>query len=200
MAPTSKLGKLQQAGDSKESPASRLSQAIANGAIVGKPVTLPRLGDVYVQLVADSKANAINIAALKALQNEGIEQLDVNMFSLLIESERARRMLAVAVRDPDDHSQPFGTVEEWGALDTDLITACWHVYGDVAAELDPVVVELTPEQKQMITAAIAKKNSMVLRSFGTTALSSYMLSMDAPPAISAAPRLPSSEPSEDSSI
>ncbi len=94
------------------------------------------------------------------------------------------RWLAVAIRDADDTSQPFGTLAEWEAVDPDTITMAWHRYSDVRDEMQPEVVAITPELQLTLTSAIAKKNSTLLRSFGTHILVSYLLSLDAAQLIS----------------
>lgn len=175
--------------DEAPSAASRLAQAIAGGAVRGRLVELPILGAAYIELVGAAKANAIDVAAVRVLQAEGVDA-DASMAALLLEGERALRTLAVAVRDPDDHAQPYGTLAEWGALDPSLVTACWHVYSDVSEELDPGVQPLTPAQITTIGAAVAKKNFALLRSFGTNALASYLLSTAEQPATSPTPTLP----------
>lgn len=203
MAQNTKLGQA-SAGASKEAPASRLAEAISKGARVGRDVELPRLGRAYCELVGARSAGAIDIAAMRAVQaqaeKEGLDVVaDPTTLTMLIENERAVRSLAVAMRDPDDHSKQFGTAEEWGALDVRLVSACWEKYGDVEQEFDPFVATLTPEAKQMIDAALAKKNSMLLRSLGTATLVIYMLSMAEQQQISPTPKsesgAPSSEPS-----
>jgi hypothetical protein len=195
-----RLGRIgAKAGEAgKVSPASRLVQAIESGAKRGMLVELPVLGRAWVELIGSREAQSVDIAALTDLSSKMGSTFESGFVGTMLEFERALRILPEAVRDPDDHSKPFGTEEEWGDLDPDLVNAAWHAYGDVREALDPLDALITPAERDVISAAIAKKNSTLLRSFGAAKLSLYLLSMDAQPSTSPTPNAGVGESSLDS--
>jgi hypothetical protein len=152
----------------------------------GEIVTLPVLGSVYMQLVGHDVGNTIEGQTFAEMASHGLPPMGIT--GLSYEGERAKRTLAEAVRDPEDHSKPFGTLEQWGKLDDDVIVACWHVYGDVRDRLDPIGLDsLTAEDVAQLDAALEKKNATALRSYGVAKLSLYLLTTAARPAISPTP-------------
>jgi hypothetical protein len=151
----------------------------------GEMVTLPYVGECWIELVAHDRGNAVEGDTLREMSEHGIPA--GGMFGLSFESERAKQTLAVAAREADKVT-PIGTLEDWGALDDDIIAACWFVYGDVRERLDPLGSEhVTADEVREIDAAIEKKNRMALLRFGVAKLSLYLLSTAARRASSPTP-------------
>lgn len=163
------------AGDAKSTAASRLSAFVADGARAGMEVELPKLGRAYIELIGSRVAQNIDQSAIKSLHAELGDSVAGSFVGGMLEFERAIRTLAEAVRDPDDHSKPFGTRGEWESLDAGAVNACWHVYGDVVEQLDPIDAPVTADELRTIRAAVEKKSPMLLRSFGVAKLSRYLL-------------------------
>lgn len=107
------------------------------------------------------------------------------------EAERAMRVCAIAVRDPDDHAAPFGTLEQWGELDNDVIGPAWTAFGEVRDELDPLSQPLGEDDVLAISIAIKKKDVASLRKFDAVKLRAYLLSTESPPSTSPTPSSPS---------
>lgn len=162
-----------------EASQTRLGLAIAAGPLSSEQVVLPRLGSAWIVLASHAAVQRIEGETTAALEGMGI-QLSA-MTALTYEAERAVRTLAEAVRDPDTRAVHFGTLAEWQGLDSDIIATAWHVYCDVRERLDPLAEPLTAAERGTIEAAIAKKNSMLLRSFGVSRLATYLATTDAPP-------------------
>jgi hypothetical protein len=177
--------------------ATRLGKVIANGALAGDYVDLPRFGRAWCQLSGSRALQDVDIAALTSLSDRLGDRTAGSFLGNLLEFERAMRVLPIVMRDPDDHSQPFGTHDEWESVDPDVLNACWHAYGDVKDRLDPVDQPLTPADAATISAALAKKNSMLLRSFGTPKLVAWLLSMADQLATSPTPSVGSGDTSQD---
>lgn len=157
----------------------------------GEYVVMPMFGQVWVELAGEMIVDEIEgavFAAMNALK------IPLNaMTALTYDSRRLALTLAWAVRhpDPDKREQRAGTQDEWVALDIDMISACGLIYSDVRVRLSPIQVgAVDPEEFEQIRLAHEKKNPMLLRSFGLSALSLYLASTDAPPASS--PTTPSS--------
>lgn len=161
-------------------PASMLSRARAQ-APRGEYVEMPLIGRAWVELVGEAAVDEIEGAVLAAMKAEGLDPVAMN--ALTYESCRTALTLAWAVRNPDDHVEHVGSIEEWRGLDIDLILACGLVYNDVRERLSPVAMgAFTKDQLDDIRLAIEKKNAMRLRSHGVVALSLYLLSTADPPA------------------
>jgi hypothetical protein len=157
----------------------------------GELVVLPHLGQAWIELPGALAWEETQIAARRELAAVELE-LTVGTAELL-EMKLARHTLARSVRDPNDHAIPFGTLEEWGELDPDVINSTWQAFGDVRERLDPLSTPLSPADISMIDHANKKKDATLLRSFGIGKLSHYMLSTaDRPPTSP----LPSSSNSE----
>jgi hypothetical protein len=193
-----KLGNAIQ-GKAKPVEASRFALAIA-GARVRHPFVIPRLEiPAVMTLVPHSAAQLAEAAVWSTMR--GLE-LELNRTTEQnYEAERARRILSEAVFDPDPLEQKnewirFGTVEEWGALDDDVIAECWRIYGDVRETFDPVSMPLSKDELAMIADAVKKKDPKLLRFFGVRRLATYLLTTAEPPSISATPMSGPSESSE----
>lgn len=171
--------------DSKAAPSesvqlSMLGAALSSGTISkGIERDIAPLGRVHVALVGMRDAQRIEAECVAACERLNISQ-DSVAFTHAFEAEKALRWLSLALRDPDDPSKPYGSLEEWERVDVDAITQLWLAYGDVRDMLQPEVIELDAATSATIGAAIAQKKSALLRSFGTHILVSYMLSSGAP--------------------
>jgi hypothetical protein len=166
------------------SPVRALTRTLAAGRR-GELVVLPHLGQAWVELPGAVAWEEVQITARRELAAAELE-LEITTAEVF-EMKLARHTLARAVRDPNDHAVAFGTLEEWGELDPDVINSAWQVFGDVRERLDPMSLELSDNERATIEIAIKKKDGRLLRSFGITKLAIYMLSTDAPPPISQAP-------------
>ncbi len=175
--------------------ATRMAAKLVNGRR-GEDVNLPVLGPARVEILGAVETQEVESSVYKAMAAHEIEQnvITVDRFEL----ERAYRTLARSVRDPEDKSKVFGTVDEWGALDNDVIVAAWQVYGDVRERLDPLSTPLTADERVMIEIAVKKKDAVLLRTFGTVKLCAWLASTDVLPSTSPPPSSPSSESSSDS--
>lgn len=106
-------------------------------------------------------------------------------------AEIAVRYLAVAIRNPDDVTKPLDSLEEWRLCDDDQIEALWSMYRDLRAQLDPlgdVDSALSDAEMNEIEAAVKKKESAVLMSFGSRKLALYTLTSAARLASSTTPK------------
>lgn len=167
----------------RPAPAGQTALGRARATFVrGELVTLPLLGKVWIELPGDSV-----VAEIEAAVYEGMNQLKLQptpMNGMSYGMRRAAHTLAWAVREAGNHAARFGSLEEWlgetdPGIDTDLLRACDVVYGDVRERLDPMgVPTLTDGDRSMIRAAIEKKNSVLLRSYGVAMLSLYLLSTE----------------------
>lgn len=159
----------------------------------GEHVTMPMLGRVWVELAGEMVVDEIEGEVHREMGKLGLAPTVMNGMSY--DSRRAALTLAWAVRDPDAHETKAGTVDQWLAMDLEMIAACNAVYTDVRERLNPMAFPLSSEEYDQIRLAHEKKNSAMLRTFGVVSLSSYLATMDAPPA--SLPTMPqSSGPSE----
>lgn len=176
--------------------ATALGAALAgSGVVVYRPVTLQLGGGVKARMrllgldeeLAATVAFAARLAAV---------MLDATpMTADIIEQERARQYLMRAVFD-EDGVTPIGTVEEWShvSITSAVLQPLWIEYGDMRASYDPCADPLPEGEIAMILDAIEKKNAAYLVACGTTTLVRWLLSTDARPAGSPAPK---SSPSSD---
>lgn len=191
--------KNQAASQPTEQALSRLGAALASGAVSrGKVVDdFAGLGRVFVGLVGMRDAQQIEGECVAACARLGIPS-DSTAYTNAFEAEKAMRWLALAIRDADNEASPFGTLAEWERVDPDTITMAWHRYSDLRDELQPEVIEIGPELRTTITAAIVKKNATLLRSFGTHILVSYLLSTEEPPPTSQESSFSTTDSAQDS--
>jgi hypothetical protein len=168
-----KLAAQQAAPPQTSSPRSGLAAARAT-CLRGEQVTLPVLGEVWIELAGEREVNEIESAVFAEMTALNLPLNTIN--ARTYDSCRNRHTLARCVRETKNRDVPFGPVEEWAKVDLDLLTACAIVYNDVRERLDPVGMEtLTREDLEGIRLAIEKKNPRSLRSYGVVALSLYML-------------------------
>lgn len=157
----------------------------------GETIEVPGLGRVRIELIGARAYQEIEADARRAMMTRGIE-LD-HLTGTLYELERAVRTLAIVVRDPDDHTRPFGSLEEWETIDPDRILATWQAYGDVRERLDPVSQPLTADEAAEIEIAVKKKDVRVLRACGLRKLCLWLSTTDVPPSTSPTPKSSSGE-------
>lgn len=123
------------------------------------------------------------------VRHEAREALkELGLVSLPLESHRewheeiATRTLAVAVRSPNDISQPLASIEAWNQCDEGQIDALWQRYKDLQDQLDPLEnPSLSEEAMRMIQDAAKKKQMTLLMSFGSCVLASYVITTAAQP-------------------
>lgn len=170
-----KLGAIQKTEPSGSRP-TRLAVFLALGSR-GEHTTIPGLGPVWIELAGHETVNRIESETFDAMAKLALEPNGLN--ALTYDAERARRTLAAVVREAEDHEKCFGTVEEWGRLDSDMIAAAFSVYADVRYRLDPAgEALLTKEDNEGIRAFLEKKSAMGLRSYGVAKLALYMLTSE----------------------
>jgi hypothetical protein len=188
-----RLGSKLAGGANVASPASSVSTKLSRQVTAGRrgeEVAIPVLGRAFMELPgavtwteleAANRARMLELFGALAIENAAQYELDF-----------ARRVLAVAARDPDDRALPFGTLEEWGALDVDVINLAWQVFGDVRERLDPLSRELSAEEGIAIQSAIKKKDALLLRTYGVVKLSIWLATTDALQSILLVPSSPNS--------
>lgn len=163
-------------GDGQASAVRQTAMALARPRIArGEPVQLAPYGEVWMQVLGNAAKEEIEAATFRQMEAHGLPptMLHVGTYNL----HRFRRTLAMAVRDPKDHDEPFGTLEEWGDEIDDVLVAGIMLYKDVQARLDPATTpELTEEQADAILELFKKKDFEQLRSFGSGLLASWLLS------------------------
>ena len=158
----------------------------------GEHVTLPLLGRAWIELAGEAVVNEIEGAVFAEMKRLDLPPNTINAFTY--DSDRTARTLAWAVRNPDKIEERFGGLDEWLALDIDMINACGIVYADVRERLDPIgSVTLSRDDIDAIRLGIEKKNPTLLRSYGVAKLSLYLLTTADPPASSPSPLSSSGE-------
>lgn len=168
--PAAALG---QAAPAAAAAAPTKMAAVRGQVARGELVTFPGLGQAYVQLLSRTQATAIEVAVFDAMAKQGLPAIQLHAFTY--DQERYARTLALAARDPDDHSKPFGTVEEWQAEDDDIIFAASLVYKDVRSRLDPIGIDsLDDDTESKLVAAFKKKDWSLLRSYGVATLVTWL--------------------------
>jgi hypothetical protein len=149
----------------------------------GETIDLPVLGPAWVRVLGADEAQDVEAEVVQAMDAKKIAFSDGTVITF--EAERAKRTLARAVRTTDDHGAMFGTRDEWGRVDTDTLSACWQIYGDVRERLAPLDgPALSDSDRALIHAAWSKKNTTLLRSFGVAVLATYLATTECPPASS----------------
>lgn len=158
----------------------------------GEEVVLPLLGRVWIELPGARAWQEIEAAVKKEMRRLEVGELGIET-AAQYQAELAIRVCAEAVRDPDDHAIKFGTLEEWGGLDNDVISLVWHAFGDVRDRLDPVATSTSHEDMLAISIAVKKKDGPTLRRFGVVKLSAWLASMGSQLLIARTPSSSSSE-------
>jgi hypothetical protein len=162
------------------------------GSPRGEIVDLPVLGPAWIQLASSDVLTEITGSVMARMADLKLEAIPLNGDDYA--AERTKRILAWAVRDADNRLLPFGTLAEWGTIDSDLMMACGMKYNDVRVRLDPVSsASLTENDFAVIMMAIEKKDPALLLSCGLAKLSLYLLTTASPPASSPTPPSSSGE-------
>ena len=151
---TTKLGQ-KLAGQAQPAPAKSPLGAMLERGRRGDLRDIPGLGPVWLQLIGSETVDDIEEAVTKRMKERGFEAESL-LHALTFDANRARHTLAPAARDPQDHSKPFGSLEEWHALDPDTVAAAWEAFGDVRLALSPLDVETTKEQRAETLAPTPK--------------------------------------------
>lgn len=169
-----------RASASQEAPAAPQSVptklAAHRGQVArGEYVELPGLGRVYMRLLGRVTTTAIEVAVFDSLAKEGLPAIQIHAFTY--DQERKMRTLAAAARDPDDHSQPFGTLQDWQEEDDDIIFHAGVILDDVKARLDPVGHGPIDDQVEAeLFDAFKKKEIGRLMLFGVATLARWLTS------------------------
>ena len=141
----------------------------------GEYVELPGLGRVYMRLLGRTATTAIEAAVFDTLPKLGIPATQIHAFTY--DQERKVRTLAAAARDPEDHTQPFGTLNDWLEEDDDIIFAAGLVLDDVKARLDPVGAgEIDEQTEAELLDAFKKKETGRLMLYGVATLARWLTS------------------------
>lgn len=162
-------------GQPEASKKSKLAEA-RRQIVRGEPAELPGgLGPVWIELLGHSAANIVEAGTLAEMDR--IKMPAGNAPS--IDLERQVRTLALAVRCDDNHDEPFGPLEDWSALDDDLIAACYLVYRDIRERRDPIsLTDITPEQVEFLREALKKKDPASFLYCGARVLTAWLLTGD----------------------
>lgn len=176
-------GKLARAMESSTvtPTATRLSSIIAGATtVVLIDIEIPRTGIVAkMRLMSRHEEEGVTLAIAKWLVDSGsMPALSAAGGGMSISGKQAVLSLACAVRDPEDPSLPFGTVDDWSALDDTVIGPVWHRYQDLVEELDPMRAgELTDVDFAEVMAAVKKNDLSLARGFGVPKLFACLRSM-----------------------
>jgi hypothetical protein len=167
--------------------ASRLGLVLSGGsAFTFRDITVPGVGAAKIRMLSRTEEASVDLEMarwMRVLQrDEGITETVLSSIGgMPMSSERATRVVAIAVRDPDDPSRPFGSLDEWRQLSDVQIGAAFDAYEDLVEELDPLGRGLTEVEIEGIRDAVAKKNSTLLLAYGSRRLALYLSSTGAPP-------------------
>lgn len=152
-----------------------------------RTVDVVGVGRVAVRMLSRSEEASIDLAMAKWLsQLTGVEGISETALASIggmpVSSERATRVVAIAARDPEDTSKPFGTLDEWRQLSDVQIGAAYEAYEDLVEEMDPLGRGLRTDEIAGIRDAIAKKNLSLLVAYGSRRLALYLSTTVEPPA------------------
>lgn len=174
----------------KQTPMAKARPRIARGELV--PIV--PYGEVWMQVLGSTAMEDIEAATFHAMTAKNLPPIDLHVGTYNL--HRFRRILAAAVRDPANHAEPFGTLEEWGDEPDEVLALAVAGYKDVKQRLDPVNdVELTEDQAGELMEAFKKKDFQQLRSFGSVTLATWLLSGAVQPSNSPTPSSRNSESS-----
>lgn len=96
--------------------------------------------------------------------------------------ELAVRTLAVAVRNPANIGDTLATLEAWSQCDDGQIDALWQRYQDLQDEIDPLGnAKLSEREMLEMQAAAKKKDGDLLRSYGSSRLAAFAITLAEPP-------------------
>lgn len=161
---------------SRASAGTRLQAALA-GHRVFKPVAVPIVPGVelaaVMTLVGSERHLDVEGEVATAMERRGLEQNVLNQGKF--ELAEAIIILAESVLDSETNPVPIGSVKDWGRLSPEVLGDLWMQYGELRAQHDPAIAELTQEEADAISDAVEKKNGGLLRYFGARRLSVYLL-------------------------
>ena len=182
-------------GDAAAAVAPSTTALAQLGLVRGAEATLPVIGPVWIQLLGHGQDNQVEGGVIAAMAEHKIPLGDLWVWT--VDLERKARTLALAVREPGDHSKPFGTLEEWIDLDDRVIFACSLKYDEIRDRLDPLAAAytITPERAEALLDAFKKKDRNRLLCFGIDELASWLLSGAVQPSTCPTPSSGSTEPS-----
>jgi hypothetical protein len=161
---------------------SRLGLVLSGGsAFTYRDVVVPGVGPAKIRMLSRAEEAEVDLAMarwMRVLQRDDdiTETVLSSIGGMPLSSERATRIVAVAVRDPDDVSRPFGTLDEWRQLSDVQIGAAYDAYEDLVEELDPLGRGLSSVEVEGIRDAVAKKNTTLLLAYGSRRLALYLSS------------------------
>jgi len=169
----------------KSSAANRFQAALAGHRVL-RPITVPIVPGVEIAavmtVVGSERSLDIEGEVAAAMEKRGLEQNVLNQGKF--ELELAIRTLTEAVLDSEANPVPLGGLHDWGKPAPEVIGHLWMQYGELRAEHDPAIAELTKREVDEIRDAASKKNGPLLRYFGARRLAAYLLTLDDPPASS----------------
>lgn len=182
--PQSKLSRAAN-GQAQPLKSEKLAKAVEAVRVL-EPFTIPRLNlPAVMTLVPYARVKQIEADVIEEMERRLAIALNATT-ELHYELERGTRFLADAVLDAEEVAQkrytPLAPLAHWQDLDPDIIGDCWRIYADVRAAYDPISVELTKEDIELIEAIVKKNDEpsdlrlRLLRTIGVRKLSSYMLS------------------------
>jgi len=148
-----------------------------------RPITVPRTTiRGALRLLTRSETKGLRAACRAYMRELGIEGPGLEGYVEWRE-EFNTRLVAIAVRHPDDHARPLADLEEWEACDDDQILAIWESYQDMQADLDPLGEGFVLDQADAdaIFAAAKKKDVALLTSYGSQKLARALSTSVAPP-------------------
>lgn len=142
-------------------------------------VTVPRTEvKGRMRLLTRAETKSVRADARRECQRLGLKDEEYGRDFL---DEVGVRSVALAVRQPGNEALALAPLEEWEACDEDQIAALWQQYKDLEEHLDPLGAECTEAEVTLIAEAAKKKDAILLRSFGSRKLASFLLTSGAPP-------------------
>ncbi len=153
------------------------------GARVLVDVPIPRTAVVgKMRLLTYGEVKSIRIDAHKATAHLGLQWPALDATPEW-SNEIVTRTLALAIRDPADPSKPLASLSEWEECEQDQLAVLYLQYEDHAATIDPIgkLASLSATDIIEMRAAAKKKAPLLLTSFGSRKLASYIISMEEHP-------------------
>lgn len=180
-----------------------LGEALAGtGAVVKRTVTVPLGAGVPAAMRLLGHDEQVLATVQMAIALRDVDLTIDWLWKDLVEQERARQYMAIALRDPNDPDKPLGTLEDWRhpSITGPVLIRLWLEYADMVQEYDPAGDQLDEVDARGIADAIEKKSAPRLVAFGSAKLASFLLSTAGRPATSPTPKsspgpAPSDEPS-----
>lgn len=180
-----------------------LGEALAGtGAVIERAVVVPIGAGVPATMRLLGHDEQVLATAHMAIALRDVDLGIDWLWKDLVEQERARQYMAIALRDPADPAKPLGTLEDWRhpSITGPVLIRLWLEYADMVQEFDPAGDQLDEVDVLGIADAIEKKSAPRLVAYGSARLASFLLSTAGRPATSPTPKsspgpAPSDEPS-----